>query len=103
MVGFYEEAFDVEFRTVDTFGISSRFGQLAGLTLKLVPIRLEDDFVDFPDVQFGLEVPNIEEVIEIAERHGGRAEGELRREAGVLHGAVRDPDGNTIELYQAAP
>jgi|GEM_PF-844841 len=100
MLAFYRDAFGVEFREVDTFGILSQFGTLAGITLKLVPIRGADDFVGYPDLQIGLEVESIDTVLEIAARHGGRADGIIRRESDRLHGAVRDPDGNTIELYQ---
>jgi len=100
MLAFYRDAFGVEFHEVDTFGILSQFGTLAGITLKLVPIRDADDFVGYPDLQIGLEVESIDTVLEIAARHGGRADGIIRRESDRLHGAVRDPDGNTIELYQ---
>ena len=100
MVDFYREAFGVRFRVVDTFGVASRFGDLDGITLKLVPIREAADFVGFPDVQLGLEVEDVQAVIEIARRYGGRQEGEVGREAGFIHAAVRDPDGNTLELYQ---
>lgn len=101
MEAFYSEAFGVVFRDVETFGIRSRFGELGGVTLKLVPIRDGVDFEGYPDVQLGLEVSDLERVLRLAERHGGRQEGSVRQSEGRLHGAVRDPDGNTIELYQS--
>ena len=101
MSEFYSEAFGITFREVDTFGITSRFGEWNGLTIKLVPLRQETEFVEFPDLQLGVWVDSIERVTALAQKYGGRPEGEVREEADGLHAAVRDPDGNTIELYEA--
>ena len=100
MVAFYEEAFGARFREVDTAGIASRFAEIDGITIKLVPIRASTDFEGYPSHQLGFEVDDIETIIRIAERHGGRSEGEIQVDGERRHGAVRDPDGNTIELYQ---
>lgn len=100
MVAFYTEAFGASFREVDTFGIKSRFGDVGGITLKLVPIRESSDFVDFPTHQIGVEVEDVASVIALAEKHGGRQEGDTVTIEGRVSAAVRDPDGNTIELYQ---
>jgi catechol 2,3-dioxygenase-like lactoylglutathione lyase family enzyme len=100
MLAFYREAFGVEFREVDTGGgIRSQFGDLGGMTLKLVPIRDRADFDGFPVHQMGIEVPDMEAVLAAARRHGGRVHHQPRRRDGRLHAAVRDPDGNTVELY----
>lgn len=100
MLAFYREAFGVEFREVDTGGgLTSRFGELGGVTLKLVPIRDRADFDGFPVHQLGIEVPNMESVLGAPRKHGGRVHQQPRVRDGRLHAAVRDPDGNTVELY----
>jgi predicted enzyme related to lactoylglutathione lyase len=99
MLAFYSEAFQVQFREVDTYGIRSQFGELNGITMKFVPIRDEVDFKNFPIHQPGFVVPDVEAVIAIAQKHGGRQEGQLIRVDGKIQAALRDPDGNTIELY----
>ncbi len=100
MVAFYSEAFGAHFREVDTSGLRSRFAELrGGITLKLVPLRDSPDFEDFPSHQLGFQVADVGAVIEIAKLHGGRQEGEILEFDGGRHAAVRDPDGNTIELY----
>jgi predicted enzyme related to lactoylglutathione lyase len=99
MTAFYSEAFDIHFTEVDTFGIQSRFGDFNGITLKFVPIRDEADFENYPIHQLGFDVRDIQKVIEIALKHGGKGEGELIHNEGKVQAAVRDPDGNTIELY----
>lgn len=101
MVAFYEEAFGVQFQPVQTGPILSQFGTIDDMVIKFVPIRDEVDFEDFPSHQLGFTVPDIEAVIELATQYGGRQEGELIRDGQRVHAAVRDPDGNTIELYTA--
>lgn len=99
MLEFYSQAFGVKFHEVDTFGILSQFGEVDGITLKFVPIRDEADFDNFPVHQLGFVVPDVESVIALALQHGGRKQGNLIRKEGRIEAAVRDPDGNTIELY----
>lgn len=99
MLAFYTEAFQIQFQEVDTYGIRSHFGELSGMTLKFVPIRDEADFKGYPIHQPGFVVPDVQSVIDIAQKYGGRQEGQLIRVDGKLQAAIRDPDGNTIELY----
>ena len=99
MTAFYTAAFGIRFSDVDTFGITSRFGEIGGVTLKLVPMREGVDFEDFPSHQLGFVVADVEAVIALAVEHGGRQEGEILRDGDKVHAAVRDPDGNTVELY----
>lgn len=99
MTAFYAEAFQVQFKEVNTSGFVSKFGDCNGIMLKFVPIRDEADFENYPIHQPGFTVPNVQTIIEIALKHGGRQEGILTRTDSGVQGAVRDPDGNTIELY----
>jgi catechol 2,3-dioxygenase-like lactoylglutathione lyase family enzyme len=99
MLQFYSQAFGVTFHEVDTYGIHSQFGELNGITLKFVPIRDEADFKNFPVHQLGFTVADVEAVIALALQHGGREEGKVIRRGEKTEAAVRDPDGNTIELY----
>ena len=100
MVAFYTEAFGGKFQEVDARGIRSQFGEVGGFTMKLVPIRDAADFTNFPVLQLGFTVDDIKAVVALAVKHGGRQEGETAKDGSRLHAAVRDPDGNTIELYQ---
>lgn len=99
MVNFYSEAFQVQFHEVATYGIRSQFGEVGGITLKFVPIRDDADFDNFPVHQPGFVVSDVEAVIALARQYGGRQEGQIIRRGGQIQAAVRDPDGNTIELY----
>ena len=99
MTAFYSEAFQMQFHEVDTYGIRSQFGDVDGIILKFVPIRDDADFKSYPIHQPGFVVPDVEKVIDIAVKHGGRQEGRTLRVDGKIQAAIRDPDGNTIELY----
>ena len=99
MLRFYSEAFHIQFREVNTFGIPSQFGEMGGITLKLGPLRDSGDFESYPIHQPGFVVPDVEAVIALAIQHGGRQESGIIRNADGVQAAIRDPDGNTIELY----
>ena len=99
MVAFYSEAFGARFTEVDTGTIRSRFGRAGGVTLKFVPIREAADFTGFAVHQPGFTVADVHAVIRIAEKHGGRVHDQPVQRDGRLQAAIRDPDGNTVELY----
>jgi catechol 2,3-dioxygenase-like lactoylglutathione lyase family enzyme len=99
MLQFYSQAFGAKFHEVDTYGIRSQFGDVNGIMLKFVPIRDQADFENYPVHQLGFVVPDVEAVIALALQHGGREEGKVIRSEGKTQAAVRDPDGNTIELF----
>jgi predicted enzyme related to lactoylglutathione lyase len=102
MVAFYSEAFGARFQIVEIGGLTSRFGRIGRLTVKFVPIRGAADFQGYPVHQPGFEVSDVRAAIASAHRHGGSAHDPPVRRDGRLQAAIRDPDGNTIELYGAA-
>lgn len=97
MRDFYTEAFGGRFQAVNAGNLHCWFGSVNGMTLKLVPLREKADFEGYPMHQLGFAVADVAATIELAVKHGGRREGEATDE----QGAVRDPDGNTIELYKS--
>jgi catechol 2,3-dioxygenase-like lactoylglutathione lyase family enzyme len=99
MVAFYADAFGARFREVPTGPLTSRFAEVGGVTLKFVPIRDAADFAGFPVHQPGFEVEDVERVLVAAAAHGGAIQDAPREGDGRLHAAVRDPDGNTLEIY----
>lgn len=100
MLAFYSEAFQVEFKEESTGEIRSYFGTLGKTMLKFVPIRDDTDFENFPIHQPSIVVKDIKQIIKIALRHGCRIENQPERIDGQQQAAIRDPDGNTIELYE---
>jgi catechol 2,3-dioxygenase-like lactoylglutathione lyase family enzyme len=99
MLAFYSQAFGIQFHEVTTGPFKSQFGEMDDLTLKFVPIRDGVDFDGYAVHQLGFTVSDVEAVIALAIQHGGKREGEVSQKDDAIHAAVRDPDGNTIELY----
>ncbi len=112
MIQFYTEAFGLVFHAVQEQQAAqpvqsaqtgqtspSRYEAMLGATLfKFVPIRASADFESFPVHQLGFSLASFEPVLQSVDRHGGRIV--QRQDIGTQHErlAVRDPDGNTIEL-----
>jgi predicted enzyme related to lactoylglutathione lyase len=105
MVDFYGGAFSAGFKEVDVGveGMRCFFGRGAGIVFKLVSGREAADFESYPIHQLGFDVLDVESLVRLAEKHGGKREGDVIRDGEVLRGCVRDPDGNTLELTQPAP
>lgn len=101
MEEFYSALFGITFRDVRTGSITSRFGHLGEMTLKFVPIRMSRDTTGYPVHQLGIAVEEIAALIPLVRMHGGRMESTPITTSDGVHAAVRDPDGNTIELYEA--
>jgi catechol 2,3-dioxygenase-like lactoylglutathione lyase family enzyme len=100
MLAFYRDAFGVEFSAAEVGpGLEARRGGLGGLTLLFVPIREDVDFEGFPVHQLGIQVPDVDTVLAAARRHGGRVQDAPHRMEGRLTASLRDPDGNTLEVY----
>jgi catechol 2,3-dioxygenase-like lactoylglutathione lyase family enzyme len=100
MEAFYSEAFGFTFRDVKTGSITSRFGAVGELTIKLVPIRVAPDFEEFPVHQPGFIVLDVNRVIAAAKKHGGVLLNAPERDGAMFTASVRDPDGNPVEIYQ---
>jgi catechol 2,3-dioxygenase-like lactoylglutathione lyase family enzyme len=100
MKAFYDDAFGGEFGEIEVAGLTCWFGQVAGITLKLVPLRPQPDPEGYPLHQLGFEVDDVETAISAAIRYGGRQDGVTSQQGGLAYAVVRDPDGNTIELHQ---
>jgi len=100
MVAFYSEAFGTSFKEFAIDGTAFHFGRVDGVLLKFGAGRKKADHDGASHVQLGFTVADVAAVIKIAEKHGGKQEGKLGEISGRVHGVVRDPDGNTIDLYQ---
>ena len=104
MLAFYSSAFGVKFRDVRTGPFSSKFGELAGVTLKFVPIRDSTEFEQFPVHQPGIAVEgDLAAIVAAALAHGGKVQNPPTKDGNLVHASIRDPDGNTLELYGTIP
>lgn len=102
MVAFYQDAFGFAFEAVAVGGMDAQFGRLNGFTLKLVPLSDARERDEAPSHQLGFRVDDPEAVLALAEKYGGSAFGPERVQDGLRHLAVRDPDGNPVEVVGPA-
>ena len=103
MVDFYQEAFGIVFTEKRVGDLTAYFGVLDGIVFKLVPLAGERDADEFPTHQLGFEVEDVDVTCELALKYGGSILQEPIQRLDQLHAAIRDPDGNSIELYGPVP
>ncbi len=99
MVDFYQEAFGVSFEPKRVGDLEVQFGFLGDLMIKLVPLASEQDADEFPVHQLGFEVEDLDAVLALALKYGGSILQEPVSRMDEWHAVIRDPDGNSLELY----
>ncbi|MCA8979793.1 MAG: SAM-dependent methyltransferase [Planctomycetes bacterium] len=99
---FYSAVFGMRFESSKTSGMPCFVGRLGDVVLQLVPLRDASDFEGFPLHQLGFDVQDVDEAVQSVLELGGRLEEEVVRKDDRAHACVRDPDGNTIELFGPA-
>jgi len=102
MVDFYQEAFGVIFAPGRVGDLEVQFGFLGDVLLKLVPLASEQEADEFPVHQLGFEVEDLDAVLELALKYGGSILQEPVSRMHQWHAAIRDPDGNSLEVYSLA-
>jgi predicted enzyme related to lactoylglutathione lyase len=100
MAGFYTSVLCASF-TAQTVGSERLWTGFVGpLELWLVPRHLANIHARDNVVQVRFVVADLDEAMRAAPLHGGSVVGEALPIADLRLGAVRDPDGNVIELIQ---
>lgn len=89
MAAFYQRVFNAGLRERQVGAFALFVGDFAGVRLTLCPKALAGIDATQNIHQLTIAVADVEATIALAEQHGGSALGES---------AVRDPDGNSIEL-----
>ncbi len=99
MVDFYQEAFGIPFVEKRIGDLESYFGFLGPILFKLVPLSDDQEADEFPTHQLGFHVEDIDSVVELALKYGGSVLQEPLQRLDQYFAAIRDPDGNSLELY----
>jgi predicted enzyme related to lactoylglutathione lyase len=104
MVRFYNEVFGAELKPAPQYGSTTpafHQGTLAGINLLLCPNQIARIKAIENRHQLRFAVIDIEAAIQFVQAAGGKVDGKVTEQQGEKMIAVRDPDGNTIELIQA--
>ena len=100
MADFYSEVFGAML-SPQAFGAATLYsGTMAGLSLQLCPKEVAGVEARQNIHQLRFTVPDVAATIAAVVAAGGRQEGEPASVRGTLHAAIRDPEGNSIELVQ---
>lgn len=102
MAAFYAGVLGMEFAAVEVAGHELRSGRYGDLELLLCPRALAGVDADSNTVQVRFLVPNVTAAMEAGLSAGGSLLNEVAELGGVFHGALRDPDGNSVELRQTS-
>jgi predicted enzyme related to lactoylglutathione lyase len=101
MAAFYAAVFGAELREVPAYGTGIWVGKLGSLEVMLCPKVVAGITAKENTIQLRFVVPDVQAAMTKAGEHGGMALGEPFPHAGRVMGAIRDPDGNSIELISA--
>jgi predicted enzyme related to lactoylglutathione lyase len=103
MVAFYNAVFGCELVAKPAFGTTLYEGQLAGIKLVVCPNEVAGVNAEQNRHQLRFEVAGLAGMVARVLAAGGALKGEAGETADQRWAAVVDPDGNTIELVEAAP
>jgi predicted enzyme related to lactoylglutathione lyase len=103
MVAFYQEAFGVVMEEKRLETGQAWFGWLGDVMLCFLPLASETEPDEYPAVQFGLEVEDVDAALELCLKYGGIIIQEPLQRLDEIYAVLRDPDGNALELYGPVP
>lgn len=100
MVDFYTNVFGIEFAAEEVSGHNIYNGKFSGLDFALVPaVLMKMEGIKNP-THYDVYVSNLEEGIELAEKHGGKTNGKLGESDTERAIGIYDPDGNFMVFKQ---
>ena len=102
MVAFYNEVMDANLTAVPAFGdMVFHTGALAGLNIVLVPNGIAGVNAEQNRQQLRFTVTHVEKMAQKATESGGSLQDDIQVTPEGKMATVVDPDGNTIELFEA--
>ncbi|NUN48535.1 MAG: hypothetical protein HUU15_06880 [Candidatus Brocadiae bacterium] len=100
MVDFYRNVFDMQFEVEEDSGQKMYTGTFSGLAFTLIPAGMNGITAPQNPTHYDIYVPDINAVIALVEKHGGRTNGRLGESDTERAIGVFDPDGNFMVFKQ---
>jgi predicted enzyme related to lactoylglutathione lyase len=100
MAAFYSKTFGAELKSSDMQGMKFFSGKLGNIELLLCPKEVAGIKANENTIQLRFVVKDVDAAVKSALKNGGSKIGEIQTTGNIKGGAVRDPDGNSIELVQ---
>jgi predicted enzyme related to lactoylglutathione lyase len=98
MVRFYNDVFHARMKEVDIGGVTMQLGHIAGIELLLCPNDVSKVKADLNRHMLRVRVGDFDAAVRRVQGSGGSLDAAPVSMSGERVVAVRDPDGNTIEL-----
>ncbi len=96
MVNFYSHVFGIEFESKEMLGARLYSGVWGGFKLLFCPAELAGNTAKQNRHQFDIVVSDLEEVMALAEKHGGVLMGKVTEDTRSWSIGIYDPDRNSI-------
>ncbi len=100
MVAFYSHVLGVDFEAREMFGHVLHSGHWKGIELLLCPKDLAGVDADINTIQLRFQITDLAAAHARGLAQGGVSLNEPGSSEGVLSSALRDPDGNSLELIE---
>ena len=98
MAAFYAAVFGAELSPLEAMGTTIWVGALGGVELLLCPKIVAGITARENTIQLRIVVADVPGAVAAAQQHGGCSLGDVFVHEGRAMGAIRDPDGNSIEV-----
>ncbi len=100
MVDFYTNVFDIQFEEQQFEDGKLYEGKWAGFDFTIVPSELSNFNAGQNPMHYDIFVPDIQAVIELATKHGGRTNGKIGEDEEIRAIGIYDPDENFMVFKQ---
>jgi len=97
---FYKETFNLDLNEIDCGDFEMFVGKLDNIQILFCPKNIAGITATENTVQLRFVVEDIDIVMEKGLQFGGSKLNEIKEQNGVKTSALRDPDGNSIEIIQ---
>lgn len=100
MLDFYTNVFDISFHEIEMMDYKLYSGSWGDLSLLLCPAPLAQNTATQNRHQFDIIVPDIDQMLNVIQQHGGKQMGEITEDEQYRNVGVYDPDNNSMVLKQ---
>lgn len=100
MVAFYANTFNIQFEEKEMYGTTLYTSVWGGLKLLFCPAEIAGNTADQNRHQFDVIVPDLEQLIELTTKNGGKPMGAIVENEHFWSIGIYDPDKNSIVFKQ---
>ena len=100
MKSFYENVFNIKFKTLNNPGFNLYVGDWGGLEIQFCPAEIAKNTAAQNRHQFHVDVKEMDSILQTVKNHGGSIIEDVVVNKSQKHASITDPDSNTIVLQQ---